>query len=178
VRRFHLAKTADHNPDVGFWKNRKDEGNWYCYEGHFYKINEETKKNWLNNKFNLRLLEYFKKQKKVRFCDSAVMLSTIRWSPVHIKISVFRKLKRNILSYWLFPFIKKFSIKEGFRWYNSYFWYKEDNNFNTHLKWYLPKPTAYSALRYYSNWFFHILKKKKRKYKKFVNKRTIKPYVF
>jgi hypothetical protein len=167
--------------DKGYWKDKKDTGKWYEYQGYKFKLNEDLKERWLNNKFNSRFKNK-KKQKISYFSDAAIVLNVDRWVLEENKIIILRRLKRTTLNYWLFPFISKFSIKDGFRWYHSHFFYKEDNKFRSHFNWkYRNKKTPLSTLNYYNNWFFFLLKSKFKsniKYKTNKRKRAIERYEF
>ena len=159
VRRCHLPKQfVDSNQ--GYWQHRKDPDKWYEYQGYKFKLNEDFKKKWLNNKFNIRFKN--KKWQKISYLsDSAVVLNTDRWVNIEKRIFLLRRLRRTTLNYWLFPFISKFAIKDGFRWYHPKFFYKEDKKFRRYFNWKLRKiKTPLSALKYYNNWFFFLLKYK------------------
>lgn len=141
-------------------KNHVNTPGWCYFRNYKIKLNPSSKDKWLNNKFNKRLLDDKISQKMSHFSDSALILNTDRWVYARTLFDIMRKFKHTILNYWLIPFIKRNSVKIGYRRFQSKFFYKEDNNFKRSISWKLSRfnlKAPVSTLNYYSNWFFNLL---------------------
>ena len=176
IRAFHKYQVRPRPYFNQYYTNNK-YNQWHFYKGYRYKLDKWAKNKWLNNRFNSRFKN--KELHKIsNFNDSAIVLNTDRWVTSFKRLFVMQKWRRTVLNYWLFPFIKKYAIKEkGFRWYHSKFFYKEDVIFRKHFNWRLPKvQTPLTTLNFYNNWFLFLFKKqikRKRLKKKFKRYRFI-----
>jgi hypothetical protein len=105
------------------------------------------------------LLKYWKYNKKLSIADSAIVFPLHRWISFRKTPTVIAKTGRFLLNYWLYPFFRRFSVKEKFRWYSSKFFYKEDKTFLHRFHWKIPKKkTPLTTFHYYNNWFTYLLK--------------------
>lgn len=157
LRAFHKYNKPWYNqPDTNTYIHR-----WRWWNGYRYKINYKAKYYWLKNRFNSMLKRNWKYNKKLWISDSAILFNISRWVTYSRKPYLMRKLKRSLLTYWLYPFFKRFSVKENFRWYNSKFFYKEDLKFKQYFNWNAPKiKTPLTTFHFYNNWFTFLLQHK------------------
>jgi hypothetical protein len=105
------------------------------------------------------LIKNYKYQKKLSISDSAIIFNLDKWVTPTRKITLMKKAKRKLLKYWLYPFFRRFSVKDNNRWYNSKFFFKEDKYFKQHFNWNLPSiKTPLTTFHFYNNWFSYLLK--------------------
>lgn len=145
---------------------------WHWYYNYRFQLNFNSQEYWATNNFNTMLLKYWKYNKKLNMSDSAILFPINRWVP-DIRIPMYMsEARRNILTYWLYPFFSHFSIKESLggereRWYHSKFFYKEDTKFLQHFYWKLAKEkTPLTTFHFYNNWFTFCLKKGRKNQKR------------
>lgn len=138
----------------------KDNKKWIWYNDNYrYKLNFKTQAYWSTNRYNNMLLKYWKYNKKLSISDSAIVFPIHRWISFRRTPTVIAKTGRFLLNYWLYPFFRRFSVKEKFRWYSSKFFYKEDKTFLHRFHWKIPrKKTPLTTFHYYNNWFTCLLK--------------------
>jgi hypothetical protein len=97
-----------------------------------------------------------------RIADLSVMVRTNRWLTTKYRFLLRGMLRRPVVKFWLYPFIRKFSIKRSkYRWFHSVLFYKESNDSKFFFNW-KKKKIAAMTLKYYNNWFFFLLTKLKK----------------
>ena len=176
MRAFHKYNYFYYNNkfkyDNSRFNNKKDY--WYAWDGYRYKIDYIAKRKFFNRKFNIMLLKNWKYNKKLSIADSAILFNLEKWVTYSRKAHLMTYTGRHLLKYWLYPFFRRFSVKDNYRWYNSKFFFKEDVRFKQHFNWSLPKTkTPLTTFHFYNNWFAFLFK-----YKNAKRKRRIKGFDF
>jgi hypothetical protein len=113
------------------------------------------------------LRKYFKYNRKLDISDSAILFNIERWITYSRKIVTVSRAKRFLLNYWLYPYFRRFSVKDNNRWYSAKFYFKEDTTFEQHFNWKLFKyNTPLTTFHFYNNWFAFLFKFKLIRFKK------------
>lgn len=190
VRAFHQLNPFYYNNknkyDNSQFKDKRDY--WHSWNNYKYKVNYRAMDKFYNSRFNKMLIKNWKYNKKLAISDSAILFNLERWVTYSRKAKLVDRSSRHNLTYWLYPFFRRFSVKEGFRWYNSKFFHKEDTKFKYHFNWNLPKKikTPLTTFHFYNNWFSFLFKYKHffKRYKKIyadsrvkhIKRLKLKPY--